>query len=294
MGVFYLLGYIFGSLLLTLGGRDLILNIQEGESPEETWPLLVGGAAIVLVSAFLQALVVRRRGDSGVLDKASGLGKRFLLLAGVAWLLPTVVAWVQFESFSEPVYMFPVITIAGAVALSLGVASRATRGLSLRAPVMTSAMAVFGLPLGLVTVGLPMNHFNHHLSDVVVFTFSDAERTEHRFAADDPFFDEHEDVGIGDETRALLSALAGAKEVDVDVEEEIAAGRMKRLDDGSYVTANADGTFPTVSATEEFTALFDKATDADAELAAVRRSDRRAAWEDEMDRRRNGGRLFSR
>lgn len=294
MGVFYLLGYVFGSILVTLGGRNLLLNLRDGEPLVGALQMLAFGVAVILASAVLQALVVKRRGNAGVLDRARDIDNRFLLLAGVAWLLPTVAAWAQFESFREPIYMFPVLTIGGAIALVLGAASRFTSGWALRAPAMTCAIALVGLPVGLITVGWPMSHFRHHLSDVVVFTVDENNRTEHRFEADEPFFDEYADVGLGDETHGLLGAIARAEAVVIDVDEEIAAGRMKRLDDGSYVTANADGTFPTLSASEQLTKMLGAAIEADGVERAAKRAERRRAWEDERDRRRSGGRIFSR
>lgn len=298
MGVFYLLFYIFGAALVTLGGARLIDAIWEGEGWASALQILGVGAGLVVGAAILQGLVQRRRGHAGVLDQLPALSGRGILLALAIYLGSILAAWVQFELFMEPVHMFPFVTVLSAMAMVFGLVQRVVPAGNFRWALLTAAVALFGLPVGLLGLGLPIAHFNHHLTSVrfSLTNPSTYETQEFNFPADAPEPPVDEVSPLGEGTLGILEALGSAEEIDVT--EEIAAGRMRRLEDGTLVTIHEDGRETTLvtgeAALGELSAAFDRAWAEDEERAARERAERRAAWEREMLLRKRGGRLFSR
>ncbi|TXD42879.1 hypothetical protein FRC96_02325 [Lujinxingia vulgaris] len=110
------------------------------------------------------------------------------------------------------------------------------------------------------------------------------------FEADDASYVQELSPMIGEETGSLLSALANAKEIDVS--EEIAAGRMRRLEDGTLVRVGEDGEDIPLERWDSFDEEFDAALQADRAEASLEEAKRRADWEAEIEARRRGGRLF--
>ena len=292
MGVIYLLLYIFGAVVVWVGSNRLLRDLLDGESVIGALQIGGFGALMIVLAAVLHAVVLRRRGDAGVLDAMEVPGRRWFAVAAAAWLVPTLVAWEQFELFLDPIRMFPVITVAGASALVVGGVSRLLRAHTLRWPLTIAAVALVGLPVGLLSVSLPLAHFNHHLSAVKIWTFDEPHGglKDVVFEADDASYVQELSPMIGEETGSLLSALANAKEIDVS--EEIAAGRMRRLEDGTLVRVGEDGEDIPLESWDSFDEEFDAALQADRAESSLEEAKRRADWEAEIEARRRGGRLF--
>jgi len=294
MGVIYLLLYIFGALFVWLGARDLFADLLEGAPILGALQFAGFGAWLIAMGALLHAVVLRRRDDAGVLEELPGMSRQWFFTALVVWLLPTLVAWMQFELFVDPIRMFPMLTVAGAAVLVLGLISHALRRHSLRWPLSIATVALIGVPLGLLTVSVPLSHFNFHLSSVKVFMVGDEydNRPSHVvFEGDDPTYIAPLPSTIGEASGSILNALANAEEVDVS--EEIAAGRMRRLEDGTLVRVNADGSEAALNSWTTFEEDFDAALRADREKAAAEDAKLRAVWEAEIEARRRGGRIFN-
>lgn len=240
-------------------------------------------------------MVERRRGEGGFLQNLPGFSRKFWAAAIGAWLGPVVLAWIQFELHWEPVWMFPIITVGGALATSYAVFSHATRSRMLRWPATTVGMAVFGLPLGLLAVALPLAHFNYHLTTVKSQStnWNTGKTRTYEWAPSEPTMPETPSP-LGDEVSALLRAFAEAEVVDI--QDEIAAGKMRRHDDGSLVRVHPNGTETPIEqgAPGELPEAVDAAFSADARADAQRLAAERAEWNRQMDLRRKGGRLFSR
>ncbi len=300
MGVIYLLTYIFGSIFLTLASRKVILDIRDAEPIGGSLLGIAVGSGFILMAALLHTVSIKRRGDAGILENTRKLPIYWLFIAIAAWILPTIAAWIQFEMFYEDILMAPFTTIIGAIGIVLWLTSHATSTWTVRAPVITAAIALIGLPIGLFTFGYSLNHFNEHLSNVTTYTISMSSTganntlvTKHVFKAHDASFISENEYDIGEETRSMIGALANAEPVDVDIEEEIEAGRMKYLDDGRLVFRNDDGTWPTKSGVETFMEDFDSAIAAGITQNAENKSIERENWEKELEVRRRSGRIFT-
>ncbi|MBA2662447.1 MAG: hypothetical protein H0U74_09150 [Bradymonadaceae bacterium] len=293
MGVIYLLLYLLGGLIVTVGSYHLLSDILDELTLWSAFQTIGFGAAIILGAGLLHALTIRRRGNAGVLEDVAEMSGKTMGMAAAAWLLPSVAAWVQFELFIEPVHMFPIITFFGGVALAFGVCSRLMTTWPMRRAAAAMGTALFGIPLGLLAVSLPLHHFNYHLTNVHVSTrdYSSRATKTQVFKADDPTFKSEMVSSLGKETSALLNAIANAK--TIDVAQEVAAGRMRQLDDGSYVTVNADGSLNPVGGAGNLEHSMDEALAADRTVSAEAQAQKRREWEQEIWLRRNGGRLFS-
>lgn len=294
MGVFYLLFYLLGALVVTVGTSHLIDAVLEGEAWTSTLQTLGVGAGLIAGAGLLHSLVERRRADGGVLGLLPELGPRAWAASAGLYFLSIAAGWVQFELFIEPVDMFPFATVLAAAAFVFGLCSRWMKSWRFRWAATTSTVAFVGLPIGLLGVMLPLHHMNHHLTPVR-FSLTNPNTHETKdfvFPGDDPSPPAPE-LKLGDETQELLEAFASAR--TIDVEEELAAGRMRRLEDGSYVVVNEDGTESRLemAAPGELEGVVKRAFEADAEAALREREAARAAWEIEMMKRKRGGRLFS-
>jgi hypothetical protein len=293
MGVVYLLGYIFGGAAVTLGLYRLLRDLLDGSPPGDTLLIIAFGAGLISLGGLLHALVERHRSQGGAPPELPGMGHRRLALAGAMWALPIVAAWIQFELFIEPIWMSPEVTVLGGLGLTYGVCSRVMAKWPLRRVTATMAVAFLGLPLGLLGVALPIRHFTYHLTEVAV-PLQDPVTRETRtvtFDRDDPPAPAAP-VRVGDETMELVTALGNARRVDVSA--ELAAGRMRQLEDGRYVVVNPDGTEAPMGTAAQLQQAFDDAIATDGQRAAEEQAARKAAWEQERQRRKRGGRLFSR
>ncbi|QAT88080.1 hypothetical protein EJ065_6552 [Corallococcus coralloides] len=293
MGVVYLLSYIFGGVAVTLGLYRLLGDLRDGSPLGGTLLIVAFGAGLVSLGGLLHVLVERRRNPGGAPRELPRMGRRMFALVGAMWALPIVAAWIQFELFIEPTYMAPDVTVLGGIGLTFGVCSRVMAKWPMRWATATMAVALIGLPLGLLGVALPIRHFTHHLTDVAMVLHDDnsPETRTVTFNGDAPSAPAVP-VGVGDEMTELLSAYANAREIDVAA--EIAAGRMRQLEDGRYVTVNPDGTEAPIGTAAQLEQAFDDALAADDRKAAEEQAARRAEWEQEMRERKRGGRLFSR
>ncbi|RVU41384.1 hypothetical protein EA187_18750 [Lujinxingia sediminis] len=292
MGVLYLLIYIFGAIFVWVGSYRVLDDVLAGEPLMEAMQIGGFGVLMIVQAAILHAVVLHRRRDAGVLEAFEVPGRRWFGVAAAAWLAPILVAWAQFEWFVDPIRMFPVITVGGASALVMGGVSRLLRKHRLRWPLTIAAVALVGLPVGLLTVSLPMSHFNYHLSSVQVSMFQDHYGGLENvvFEADDPDYIAGHVSPIGEQTSEWLSALANAEEVDIS--EEIAAGRMRRLEDGTLVRVGEHGEELRLHEWASVSKDIDMAMEADRAQAAAEEAKRRAEWEVEIEKRRQGGRLF--
>lgn len=292
MGVAYLLAYVIGALLITLGANRLLNDIVAGAELMEGLVAFGGGVGIVLAAGLLQAVVIKRRGDAGMLEALPSMGKKGFIIAAAIWLLSIAWPWIQFELYWNPVDIYPLITLAGASALVFGVAQRISEKSKYRNSLATMAVAIVGVPLGLLSVALPTAHFNYHLTHVQTTTSSTGEGIqEHTFFADDPRFLDQETNIMSEETAELFNSLAEARPVDIDA--EIEAGRMKRLADGTVVILDREG-IGGPAQHEDVGKLVDDALEKDARAAAEQKARARAKFEAELEARRRGGRIFRR
>ncbi len=299
MGVICLLGYIAGALVVVLGSSHLMMDLSAGDDLRSSAGLVGGGVVLVVVSAVLHALVVRRRGHGGVLDD-SGAWLSSGAWTGLAlWAVPTLWAWLQFEWFMEPVQMYPLPTVAGGVLLAYAVGWRLAHRSPAAQPLAMVGVALVGLPMGLLAVALPAGHFRHHLTEVSlnVMMPGSAQRQQYALPAEDPL---HVAPlpGLGAGTLAYLEALASAQAVDVDA--EVAAGRMRQRPDGTWVAIDADGAEQPLGTAADLAALGQAAERADAQAAALAHAaaeqarQARQARQAGLRERRLGGRLWGR
>ncbi len=291
MGVIYLFSYILGGLAVALGTSHLLDAIQEPEPILSALQFIGFGSFLIVSGGILQAVVAKRRENDGLLGTFPVMGIKGAAISAAIWLVPLGWAWAQFEMFQNPIDMYPFLSMFGAVALAFGLGSRAVQSSPMRSAIAMMVVGFVGMPAGILSIALSTSHFNYHLSDVRT-TIRDSTTYETKTFidhADEPAFI-HEESGIGDETSEILEAFANAKTIDVT--EEIAAGRMRMLEDGSYVVVNPDGTDAKMGGAEDFGAAIENAFTADEAAAAEKRAKARQEFEAEMEKRRLGGRLF--
>ncbi|RAL20133.1 hypothetical protein DL240_18665 [Lujinxingia litoralis] len=293
MGVIYLLVYIFGSLSVWLGSRNVISAALDGESILGAMQFVGFGVWMIVLAAILHAVVLKRREDAGVLEGLNPSRWKLLIGGMLAWWVPTVAAWIQFELYIDPIRMFPFVTVVGAGAVVLWLAFRVLPQTKMMWPLATVAVTLLGIPLGLLTVSVPIKHFNHHLSSVKIRAFENsgyARSYEGIIAAHDDTYIGGPAPLIGEEGLGVLGELADAREVDVEA--EIAAGRLREAEDGTLIKINEDGSEEKVGTLETFDDVFQEALEADRKVASEEEARKRAAWEAEMEERRRGGRFL--
>ena len=294
MGVVYLLIYILGGALVTLGVSHVTEDVLKGAPVGDALVPVALGAGLICLAGLLHALVERRRNPGGTSRASSSrMGRRSLALAGAMWAVPIIVAWIQFELFINPVLAMPHATVLGGIALTFGVCSHLMAKWPLRRVATTMAVAVVGLPFGLLGAALPIQHFTHHLTDVVIplrdpVTREDRSIEHKRDEVDMPTAP----LRVDEATLDLVRAFAEAK--TINVADEIAAGRMRQLEDGSYVTVNPDGTETPLGGRGDMEQAFAEARETDEQRATEEQAARVAEWERELLQRKQGGRLFSR
>lgn len=285
MGVVYLLAYVLGAVSTAFGYRNLIDDVLDGEDPLQNWGLLAFGATTIALAALLHAITERRLRTENPLPQGTPVSRGFVAVAVALWLGPLVVSWLQFEAFVDPIHMFPVATVVGSLGVVYALARSAFAAMQLRRVALLVAFAAVGLPVGMLTVGLPMAHFRHHLSGVAIVvwgTRTTPPKTD-ILEAESPEPEEIPVVGAG--TLELINALANAVPVEVDVAEEIAAGRMRREEDGSITILGDDGQ-PQGDVFGRLQEEAKREDDAAREIA-------HAEYRERVRRQRLGGRLFS-
>lgn len=275
-----LLLYIAGGLTLALGAKGALHRVGQGEALGSAGLALAIGAALVVGGAIVHLLSLQRR--EGLDDKPGTPSSVFATGAAVGiWLMPLTASWIQFEMHADPVWMFPLVTLIGAIAASVTLSSRVTYRWVLR-PVATMLVVGFvGMPVGFLSVALPLSHFTHHLTTVQVANVDryGRDRRPHRFEADVP-----SRPSAMKQQLDLFKALANAK--PVDVEAEIAAGRMRREPDGSLVTLDGSGNPQKMRTLDDVEAAMKEARER-------REQARQQAFNAKRDRLRQSGRLFS-
>ncbi|QED27891.1 hypothetical protein FRD01_11720 [Microvenator marinus] len=294
MGVVYLFTYLIGAFLVFLGARNTIQDAIEGVELENL-PMFGFGVLVILLAAILQTLVIKRRGDAGLLEELADFPLKSFLLGMAAWFVPMLVTWIQFELHMNPIYFIPWLTIIGAMAVVWAIARWTTRSHKYSFSIASALVALVGLPLGAISVEAPSSHYQYHLTDLRTsfYNTSTMVRETYDFEAQEPEFYSEQKL-IGDEMGELLSALANAKEIDI--EEEIAAGRAKYDINGEHILwLQEDGQWVKTEDREsfDFNKAMDDAAKKDAEEHAKKEAARRAAFEKELELRRRGGRLFS-
>lgn len=293
MGVVYLLLYIAGGGLLTLGVSHFLDDVMTGESLWNAGRLVAIGALLIGLAGGLHAVVARRRDPEGAPAAWPQMGARSFALAGALWAVPILVGWVQFERFVDPIWMVPHVTVLGGLFLAYCVCSRLMGDGRMRGVAVTMGVAFLGLPLGLLGAALPIRHFNHHLSDVVAVLRDPVTREDRSVTS------RRDDVAMApapldspENLLALVTAFGEAR--PIDVEAEIAAGRMRLLEDGTYVIVSPDGSESALGGASDFAQALEEADAADKRQATEAQAARGAAWEREMRQRKLGGRLFTR
>lgn len=294
MGVVYLFTYLIGALFVFLGARDTIRNAIEGVELENL-PVLGFGVLMILMAAILQTMVIKRRRDAGILEKLTDSPLKYFLLGMAAWFVPMLVTWIQFELHMNPIYFVPWLTIIGAMAVVWAIARWTTRTHKYSLSIASAMVALIGLPLGAISVEAPSSHYMYHLTDLRTSFYNTSTRVQetYDFEATEPEFYSEQKL-MGDEMGELMNALANAEEVDL--EEEIAAGRAKYDTTGEHILwLQEDGQWVKTEDREtfDFNEAMDEAARKDAEEHAKKEAARRAAFEKELELRRRGGRLFS-
>ena len=294
MGVVYLFTYLIGALFVFLGARDTIRNAIEGVELENL-PVLGFGVLMILMAAILQTMVIKRRRDAGILEKLTDSPLKYFLLGMAAWFVPMLVTWIQFELHMNPIYFVPWLTIIGAMAVVWAIARWTTRTHKYSLSIASAMVALIGLPLGAISVEAPSSHYMYHLTDLRTSFYNTSTRVQetYDFEATEPEFYSEQKL-MGDEMGELMNALANAEEVDL--EEEIAAGRAKYDTTGEHILwLQEDGRWVKTEDREtfDFNEAMDEAARKDAEEHAKKEAARHAAFERELELRRRGGRLFS-
>lgn len=198
-------------------------------------------------------------------------------------LLPLAAAWTQFELFRDEIWMAPVLSIGGGIYLGMALGRRFGGSRHARTATMV-LVSVLGLPLAILSFGLPTQHFRRHGSAVsYVVARTRYDQRAYTFEADLPQAPTAETAGAGSGTLGLVGALAEAKTVET------------KTVDGVLLVKGEDGVFHPAETTS-MEALFEEAEAEDeAERAAQLETYQRAleAHEREVERLRRSGRLFS-
>ncbi len=292
MGVIYLLAYIAGGLGVTFGAFQMMRGLGELSPLHPAVGIVAVGVALIVAAACLHGWTEGRRAGKQAALVTTKPSTPALLIALALWCVPLIAAWAQFELFINPVHVQPELTVLGAITFTYLLARRVMQAGPMRAPGSMISVALFGVPIGLLTAVLPIRHFNFHLTDATTWVFDDAlanqvkTLTIERDAETLP----SAPLPTRDATLAVLEALGNAKAVDV--EQEIAAGRMRRLGDGTLVTVAPDGSTAPIGGADDLARVADEAAEADGRRAAQEHDARVRAFSEELERRRQGGRLF--
>lgn len=292
MGVIYLLLYFFGAVVVSVGVSRIQDAVVLGEPLLEAANIFGFGGLMILGGGILHTVVTKRRGDDGLLALLPDFGPQGFVTAAALWLVPVLWGWVQFELFWDPVDLYPMITMMGAIALAYGVFSKlGSKVPGFRAGITMLGISFVGLPLGMLSLALPTNHYNYHLTTVHNVMVNPTTHEVNTIIAEadqptmlEPMFE------IGDETLAMMKAFGEAQEIDIEA--EIAAGRMKRLDNGDLVRIHEDGTETPIGDAADLRQQMIDAEIADQQAAEKKRAEERAKWLAEMFERKKGGRLF--
>ncbi|WP_366816853.1 hypothetical protein [Myxococcus xanthus] len=292
MSIVYLLVYILGSALVTMGLSRGIQAVFEGSPVGAAVPTLLYGVGAIGLAGLLHALAIRRQLKEGKPSVMPQMKRHHIWGCAAMWAGPLLAGWVQFELFRDPIVMFSQSTLVGGILMTFGVCSQLM--VRWRMPWVGTmvTVALVGLPLGWLSSDLLIAHFNHHLTTVVVPLRKEVGGEPRRSVYERDFPDmpllPRESF---DSQLELLAALSEAKAVNFD--EEVAAGRMRKLDDGSYVRVASDGEESVVEVAD-MKKLMEDARETDARRVAEAHAAEMAAWEEDYRRRKQGGRLFTR
>ncbi len=289
MGVFYLLAYIVGGVIVAFAAHGTITNLAEGAPVDGALTILSFGVLLILCGGVLHTIQVKGERDE---DTSVGPPMALVYIALALLVLPVLVAWVQFELHINPLWMFPITTILGATGFVYLIAWRRTLHDKFGPVKRAMATAMVGLPLGLFAIGAPLVHFKSHLTTVNL-GFSDDPSEPRIIAVEAP--DPDPPIApiepIGDETMELMKAIAEAK--PVNIADEVAAGRMRVLEDGTLVTVHEDGTTTPINQGFDFDEAWEEAERHDRNASRDKREAQLKAHAEEVERLREGGRLFS-
>lgn len=202
-------------------------------------------------------------------------------------VLQFVIAWAQFELYVDEIIISPYLGALAGIVLGLQLPKWVPMPRTFSSAAALGAVAIFGLPLGVLSVTLPTAHFREHGTSVIWPSAAEDE---------DNTYLEAQDRHAPAPTRTasahsdLLHALANAKPVDMQAALESGAVVMK---DGQLHTKNEDGTLSPILTGQAALDALD--TDLKAAIAEDDAAHAKAlathAMQEELHR--NGGRLFS-
>ena len=300
MGVIYLLGHFFGAVLIALGIYRFTADLADGADLTAGAMMLGIGLLIAAISGLIQAAVAPENDgeeEKITTGKSPLRGPVGLLLAVVFWLGPVIWAWVQFELFRNPIIFYIFGTIFGACALAFWVAQHLIFSQRYRSAILTVSISMVGLPLGIFSVQSFSSHFLHHLSDVKFvgvgsrYNSNSTPDPDKNILKASPPSSPYQKKIIQDKTFEFLEALSSAELVDVEA--EIEAGRMKRLEDSTLVRVAEDGSHIPVSGNNDnFNQVIEDAFQRDERADAEDLQRHRQENEARIKALREGGRIF--
>ncbi len=289
MGILSLLAYVLGGAIVGVMSYATIDRVASGRAFGEALLFVSIGAALIGLGAVLHAFRVRREGKDTSSEWIPPSSSLFFAL--VLWLGPVASGWLQFELYNDPVWVFPFLTMIGAVLLVYLAVWRKTPRDRYGAVKRTVAAALVGLPLGFLATGVPLAHYRKHLTTVVLGVEEDPSEGYPLIEMEpsEPYLEMPAERH--DELFELVDAVANAEEVNVA--DAIALGEMKFDEDGELLRVLPDGSTAPLNDASELEAMLNEATDNDRAASRAAREEARKAHAERVERLRRGGRLFS-
>lgn len=282
-GVISLLCYLASTLLIIIVAPSVwrAPSLSELDDKSLTAILIIAG---LLVTALLMEALRERLSPKPVDQRETPTHpQRDLTRASLLILIPTLFSWISFELYANPVYVFPMFNILGGVFIGraigrwLGVK---ILGISLT----TFCVATIGLPIAIISISSPIQHFRRHGSTVyLVLPEDDLKPIDHELMPVKPPAPPIPDRRLlGRGTAQLLDALANTKRVkavmingQAHMRDE--SGQLKPVESG-----DPEALLESVQAEDER----EYQEDLEAHRVAY------AAWEEEVKRLYRSGRFF--
>lgn len=276
--------YVFGTTSGALGLWVWVRGALQGNPGTFGYKAVAVGVVAIVIGALLHYRRIRLEPQSTEPEppEHGPRGRRSLSLGIKMWVAPLLLSWVQVEMFRDPVAMFPFVMVVGAGLVTWGLVQRGFDSSSARRVLGPVMVAIVGIPLGMLSYVLPLNHFTHHLSSVQVWVYVSELHDDRGNAVlvgpDLPMAPSVELVGSG--TQSMLEAVASAEKIEATV-----------MPDGSLVYIDDDGVAQPIELTDG-AALFERMqAEADAHDQAERTA-RQHAYAQKLHELRSGGRLF--
>ncbi|MEO1170842.1 MAG: hypothetical protein AAFX94_02160 [Myxococcota bacterium] len=291
-GVCSMFLYIVGSVGFAILATEAVRSEDPFDLTEQGQIVLGVCAGALLLAVVFQA--IRERGGDTVLTHVSPTEQgpeRAWLTRKRFWLsliaVPTLISWIEFEMFVQSIDMFPLLTLIGGLGFGITLAN-AFALQKFKSTQRMLAVALVGLPLGFMAIGVPSSHFRYHGSAVDLWGVDELGAFKAYTLDADPDPSSPMQPIMGEGELALLRAFANAEKVSAG--QKLESGEWKYIDDtlhervapGEYVPLKlADARY-----VEE---LFDDARkDDEKNHTEVVEAHRRA-----LERRRQSGRLFT-